>query len=74
MAARSGKGLQLRAAAEYAAVDTFYPCETVLTMGTGANCLRLYVASTVDNPGDVEFYVKHRAGNNKDWHDYCTSE
>lgn len=74
MTVRSGSGKELRAAAEFALVDTFYECTNTIEMGRGANSLRLYVASTIDNPGDIEFYIQHSLnGSAGTFYDYCSS-
>lgn len=59
MATRSGPFKTLRSAATYAANDTWYECTDSITMGRGANCLRLYITAAVASPGNVDFYVKH---------------
>jgi hypothetical protein len=61
MAKRSGSLKTLRAAATYAANDTWYAV-TVIQSGQEANSLLLYVDATVASPGNVEFKIEHSFG------------
>jgi hypothetical protein len=62
MAKRSGSLKTLRAAATYAANDTWYAVTTVIQTGPEANSLMLYLNATVASPGNVEFKIEHTPG------------
>lgn len=62
MAKRSGSLKTLRAAATYAANDTWYEVTNVIQAGHEANSLLLYVTAAVASPGDVEFKIEHTFG------------
>lgn len=71
MSIRSGPWIEIRAAATYADINTWYQVDTDLTMGPAANCLRLYVSATVAAPGALCFYVQHSPDGGTTWYDYC---
>jgi hypothetical protein len=62
MANRAGSKVTLRAAATYAANDTWYAVDTPIRAGANANSLLLYVTSAVASPGNVDFYIQHTDG------------
>ena len=70
MASRSGPWAQLRAPTTYAANDTWYQVDADTKMGTGSNCVRLYVTAGVASPGNVCFHLQHSPGDGN-WYDYC---
>lgn len=67
MSIRSGPSTSIRAAATYAEADTWYECDETITMGNGADQLRLYLVNTADDCVSVSIMlqVKDHKG------DYC---
>lgn len=59
MANRAGSKTTLRAAATYAANDTWYAVTNTIQTGAQANSLMLYVTAAVASPGNVEFKIEH---------------
>lgn len=70
MSARTGKGIEIRAAAEFAIVDTWYVCDALKLIG---NRIKLYVTAAVASPGNIEFKIEHSMDGGATWFDACAA-
>jgi hypothetical protein len=71
MGTDSGAFTSLRAAATFAANDTWYAVDNTIEIGPNHNCLRLYVTVGVASAGNMEFYVKHSPPSTVTQFDLC---